>query len=189
MDCCEEIKKDPEVGTRRLVAEYGDRLFGVARRLGLAEHDAAELVFRTLLRAVERIESFNGKSSFYTWLYAIMMNFRRMDIRAAKADCALEFVPDVPDCEDERPDPGEAFARVVDAEILRKVVDELPQGLRDVVVFRYYEDMSMNEIAQVLSIPSGTVRFRLFRAKKILRDRFAQTFCEVDASNKLEGLS
>lgn len=67
VDCCEEIKKDPEVGTRRLVAEYGDRLFGVARRLGLAEHDAEELVFRTLQRAVERIDSFNGKSSFFTF--------------------------------------------------------------------------------------------------------------------------
>ena len=119
-----------------------------------------------------------------------MMNFRRMDIRAAKGDAALVFFSDVPESEDEQPNPGETLARAVDAEILRKVVEALPQGLRDVVVFRYYEDMSMKEIAQVLAIPSGTARFRLFHAKRILRDRLAQTFSEADASNnKLEGSS
>lgn len=174
MDSCEEMGLDPESRAKALVDKYGDRLFAVARRLGLNEHDAEDLVFRTLNQALTKIESFNGKSSFYTWLYAIMMNFRRMDARS-KAANALLPVENVPEQVDSRPDPGEAASVMSDAAALRAAVDALPELFREVVVFRYFEDLPMSDIATLLGIPPGTARFRLFHAKRLLRKKLAQT--------------
>lgn len=185
MDFLDEIGHDPETGAKRLVEEYGDRLFAVARRLGLNMQDSEDLVFRTLNRALDKIGSFNGNSSFFTWLYAIMMNFRRMDARL-RASNALMPVAEVPERIDERPDPGETLAQLSDAVTVRAAVDGLPDIYREVVVFRYFEDLSMNDIAQILGIPAGTARFRLFQAKRMLRERLRQTV-ERDQASKTSG--
>lgn len=175
MDYRDELIENPEKGAERLVADFGNRLYEVARKLCLNESDAEDLEFRTLARAIEKISTFNGKSSLYTWLYSIMMNIRRMDLRS-KGSHAWVLGEELSSLEDEGPDPGEAFAKEVEAGLLRRVVSELPENLRAVVVFRYFEDLSMNEIAKILDVPAGTVRFRLFAAKKIIRKKIIQTF-------------
>ena len=76
----------PESGARRLVAEYGDRLYDIAVRLCADEALARDLVNRTLQRAVERIGLFGGGSTFYTWLYTILVNFWRMELRRRMSD-------------------------------------------------------------------------------------------------------
>lgn len=185
MDFLDEIRRNPELGAKRLVAEYGDRLFAVARRLGLNVQDAEDLVFRTLGRALGKLGTYKGESSFFTWLYAIMMNLRRMDARRLAANALLP-VEEVPDQLDERPDPGEALAQISDAAALRAAIDELPDIFREVVVFRYFEDLPMNDIARVLGIPAGTARFRLCHAKKLLREKLGPAFGTDPASKKNE---
>ena len=86
MEIADEIKQRPEAGARRLVAEYRERLYQVAYRLCLNAADADDLVFRTMQRAMERIGSYRPTGSFYQWLYAIMVNFRRMDLRRKAAE-------------------------------------------------------------------------------------------------------
>lgn len=180
----DEILSDPERGSERLVAEYGDRLFNVGCRLCFNEKDAEDLVFRTLARAIEKIATFKGKSSFFSWVYQIMVNLRRMDVRL-KAANALVFLPETPEQEDERPDPAELLSRATDAELVRQAVAMLPHHLREVMVFRYYEDMALTDIAEVLGIPAGTARFRLHYAKKLLRKQL-QTFHKNESSNVRE---
>ena len=75
------IAKDRERGARALVEEYGRRLYATAYRLCLNEKDAEDLVFRTFARVVERIGSFQGRSEFFTWMCAILVNFHHMDMR------------------------------------------------------------------------------------------------------------
>ena len=81
MEIREEIKADPNSGAKRLVVEYGDRLYDAAVRLCLDDDAAQELVSRTLLRAIERIDIFQGGSTLYTWRYTILVNFWRMELR------------------------------------------------------------------------------------------------------------
>ena len=99
------IREDRESGARFLIEEFGTRLFATAYRLCLNDADAEDLASRTFARAVERIDDFDGKSSLFTWLCAIMMNFRRMDMRRKGAN-ALGFTDAVPEREDPHPDPG-----------------------------------------------------------------------------------
>ena len=186
MEIAEEISTCPESGARRLIAEYGDRLYDTAFRLCQDESAARDLVNRTLWRAIERIGLFSGASSMYTWLYSILVNFWRMDLRQKKKMDILLFQDEMPDCPDERPDPAEALAAKADSEAIRNAIAELPEYYRVVVVFRYFEDMSVPEIAAVLGIPEGTVKFRLHKAKNMMRRKLAQTIDDLPASKRKE---
>ena len=171
----------PEEGAKRLIAEYGDRLYDVAFRLCQSEDGAEDLLSRTFVRAIERIALFSGGSTLYTWLYSILVNFWRMDLRSRKAEIAT-FTDTLPECPDDHPDPAEAFAAKSNAEMIRAAVVRLPVHYRAVTVFRYFEDMSVPEIAHILKIPEGTVKFRLNKAKKMMRRFLAQTVCASRAS-------
>ena len=177
MDLVDEIKLRPTAGARRLVAEYRDRLYQVAYRLCLNAADAEDLSFRTLQRAIERIGSYRPTSSFFQWLFAILVNFRRMDMRR-KAANMLDFTDDLPDAPTDAPDAADTLAAAEDATTLRAAVAALPEIFREVVVFRYFEDMSVPEIAQVLGIPEGSVKSRLNRAKQRIRSTLRD--CEIE---------
>ena len=183
MEIAEEIRTDPEKGARRLIAECGDRLYDVAFRLCQSENGAHDLVSRTLVRAIERIALFSGSSTIYTWLYSILVNFWRMDMRSKNAEI-VSFADTIPDRPDDRPDPAEALAAKADAEAIREAVTHLPVHYRAVIIFRYFEDMTVPEIAAILKMPEGTVKFRLHKAKKMMRRILSQTVGVLDASKR-----
>ena len=185
MEIWEEIKADPNSGAKRLVVEYGDRLYDAAVRLCLDDDAAQELVSRTLLRAIERIDLFRGGSMLYTWLYTILVNFWRMELRKRKSEKVV-FTDEIPDRPDESPDPFEALAAKADAQAIREAVGRLPALYRAVTVFRYFDDMTVPEIARVLGIPEGTVKFRLHKAKAMMRRHLAQTIGAPAASKGKE---
>ena len=185
MDLVDEIKLRPADGARRLVAEYRERLYQVAYRLCLNDADAEDLTFRTLARAVERIDSFDGKSSFFTWLCAIMMNFRRMDMRRKGAN-ALDLVDELPDIEESRPDPGEALSKTEEADAIREAVESLPDVLREPTVLYYFDGFNVPDIADMMALPEGTVYYRLHLARSMLREKLAPRFREEGASNETE---
>lgn len=174
LDLADEIRHNPAAGARRLVAEYRDRLYQVAYRLCLNAADAENLTFRTLQRAIERIRSYRTDRNFFQWLYAILVNFRRMDVRR-KAANMLDFTDNLPDPPDDHPDAAETLAAAQDAAAVRQAVAALPEIFREVVVFRYFEDLTVPEIAQVLEIPEGSVKSRLTRAKQRIRSLLSGT--------------
>ena len=86
MDIWRQIREDREKGAERLVSEYGNRLFAAAILLCGNEQDAEELTFRTLDQAVKKIRLYDAKKSFFTWLYAILLNFHRMNHRRRRVE-------------------------------------------------------------------------------------------------------
>lgn len=160
------IRENEESGAKRLVAEYGDRLFAAAVLLCRDDHDAEELVFRTFDQAIRKIRTFEPRSSFYNWLYTIMLNFRRMDLRRRRVALvpmgADSDLPDVPDTK---------FAELladVGCDTLRQAVRGLDAPLREVVTLRYFAERPVEEIALTLSVPEGTVKSRLHKARSVL---------------------
>ena len=167
MEIWEEIAQSTEGGCRRLVSEYGKRLYAAALMLCKDENAAEDLFFRTLERSVRKISNYSPGGSFYGWLYAIMLNFRRMDLRKKR----------------ELPEPEEFFAESMsdesvfvekmienlDAAILRDAVSSLPEVHRKMLLLRYFEDFSITEMVGILEIPEGTVMSRLYNARKSLK--------------------
>ena len=134
MEVWQEIRKDKERGAERLVAEYGNRLYAAAVLLCTNDHDAEDLVFRTFDQAVKKIRQFDPSRSFFTWLYAIMLNFHRMNHRRRR----VEVVP-MGAAEDLPEQPAAPTAETQDADDeVASAIRALSPPLREVVVLRYF---------------------------------------------------
>jgi RNA polymerase sigma-70 factor (ECF subfamily) len=150
-----------------------DVLYRVALRLAGDAAAAEDLVQDTMLRAFRGWAGFQPGTNARAWLLTILRNtfineYRRrkrepiaMDIEAAEPHAIYR---DVADADPE----GEFFARIVDARIL-EAVDRLPTPFREVVVLSDMEGLSYGEIADSLGVPVGTVKSRLFRARRQLQ--------------------
>ena len=182
MDIWNEIAADPNAGAVRLVAEYGDRLYTAACGMVQCEAEAEDLVLRTFERTISKIGQYDGRCQFFSWLYSILLNFRRMDLRRKGAN-ALVFDGEIPETEDPAPNPADALAVKGDAAAVRAAIARLPETLRAVIVLHYFEDFSLAEIAELTDAPLGTVKFRLHRARKTLAAALSQTFHDKTASN------
>ena len=168
MEVWQEIAKNAECGAERLVAEYGDRLYAAASLLCRNNCDAEDLVFRTLARAVDKIRQFKPSGDFFSWLYKILLNFHRMDARRKRPDIVpVGSAQDLPQIPAEAG--GDAGAE------LQEIIRRLPHQIRETVVLKYFSGMSIDEVAAELGIPAGTVKSRLFTAKRILADEFKAT--------------
>ena len=163
MDIWDLVRRDAECGAERMVAEYGNRLLAAATLMCRNDPDAEELVFRTFEQAIKKIRQFKPTGDFYKWLYTIMLNFRRMDVRKKQPDVvAFGTTADLPEV------PIESFVDVVsaaDAEEVRRAVRGLAEIHREVTILRYFEGRTVEEIADMLGVPVGTVKSRLHHAR------------------------
>lgn len=156
-----------------LVAPYQDRLYNTLYRLTGREEDAAELLQETMIRAFRGLASYQGESSFYTWLYRIAMNVafthqRRRRMRSLGAE-SVSPPYDVAD-ESEHSRPGRHLERAEQRDIIQRALDQLDEPFRAVLILKDIEDLRYEEIAEILDIPVGTVRSRLHRARAEMRE-------------------
>ena len=132
--------------------------------------EAQDLAQEAFLRAWTGLVGFRGQAKFRTWLYRIVLNLcynRRPRLRRELA----EPLPD------ELPHPGSQTPAGLEWEYdqaeqrrwLQEKVEQLPSAYRVLVLLRYRQDLSYEEIAEVMSMPLGTVKTGLFRAKALLR--------------------
>lgn len=169
MDLACQIRKDPESGARRLFAEHGARLRAFALRLCEDPAAADDLALRALSRAVERIAQFRGGDP-HTWLCSILIRMRRSDLRRAGIRAERAAEPGELDAlPDPGPDPLAALVARSDAEAVAAAVSRLPELYRAVVLLRYWEEFSLADTAAALGVPLGTAKFRLTRARALLR--------------------
>jgi len=159
----------------RLVALYQDRLYNsLLRVLGSAE-DAADIAQDAFVQAYTKLESFRGASAFYTWLYRMAFNLAMSHARrqhmVASLDGMKSLVGDEP--MDGQPTAEASVMQQERAELVHAALAELSLDYRQILVLREIECCRYDEIAEILDLPVGTVRSRLFRARLQLRDLLA----------------
>lgn len=146
----------------------------IYRMIGNAE-DAGDLVQETFLRAYGALASFRQDASFLTWLYKIASNLSIDQMRARRSKGALSLDVELDEGREPSADrsasPEETVVRGAVSEIVQKAVMNLPERYRTVVVMRHLHGMSIEEIAEITKLPSGTVKTHLFRAREMLRER------------------
>lgn len=155
-----------------LVRKYQDRLYNaVVHTMGNAE-DARDVVQEAMVQAFLRLETFQHSSAFYTWLYRIAFNnaasHRRRKHITTSVDQAREATGQEP--VDPGPVPSDRIEREERRQQVRQAIAQLTEEHRAVLVLRDMEGFCYEEIAEVLSLPVGTVRSRLHRARMQLRD-------------------
>jgi RNA polymerase sigma-70 factor (ECF subfamily) len=147
-----------------------DALYSFAVKLARARDDAEDLVSDTLLRAFERWEQYRLGTNIRAWLFTILYHVfvsrkRRADAREVRAaDDEREAREPVGEADPE----GRFYDSFLDEEITR-AIDALPDEYRVAVVLSDVQGLRYAEIADVLRIPEGTVKSRLFRGRRILQ--------------------
>lgn len=158
-----------------LVRRYQDRLYPTVFRLCGSTEDALDLLQDAFLRAFEKLGSFHGESSFYTWVYRIAVNLALSDRRKhrhvhvgplARGETSLD-----PPGDPEATDPGRPLELRERDDAVRAALAALADDHRAVVILKEYDGLRYEEIAATLGVPIGTVRSRLHRARLELRDR------------------
>ena len=171
---------DGETVAVELFAKFGERLYNTAFLMCRNASDAEDLVMRTIERAVSRFGQYDDTHALFPWLCGILTNFYRMDLRG-KGRNALDFMSDLPEPADEHPDPAEALAREADARAVHRAVANLPERHRALVVLRYFDDMTVPQIAAELALPEGTVKRLLHEARSHIRIELTK-YGEVEAN-------
>jgi RNA polymerase sigma-70 factor (ECF subfamily) len=177
------------VAFRQLVERHQRRAFAIALALVRDEHDARELVQEAFLRVYKGLSSFQGGSSFFTWLYRIITNLsidlirkpgrQTSDLDDARLDTEDQQEPELPFLSRfDGADPLELVRRREIGARLQQALDALPSYHRAVIVMREIEGLSYEEMAQAMDVSKGTIMSRLFHARQKLQRALVDCYQE-----------
>jgi RNA polymerase sigma-70 factor (ECF subfamily) len=169
-----------------LVQRYQDRLFNTLLRFTGSRHDASDLVQDAFIQALVKLDTFRGDSRFYTWLYRIAMNLslsqRRKRRPVASVDVAKECAGEEP--MDQQQGPQQELLQVERAQLVQEALLRVGDEHRQILVLREMEGCSYDQMGEILSLPVGTVRSRLFRARMQLKQQLQELLQdETDQEN------
>ncbi len=151
---------------RCLFEAHKDRVYSMAiYTLGGDRAAAEDVTQEVFLRVFTRIGQFRGEAEFATWLYRLVANACVDEQRRQKRYVSLDTLPEQASVRREE----ECETR----ETVRTALAELSPELRSAVLLKYFEDLSYDEMAQVLDCPKGTVASRLHRGLKLLARKLA----------------
>jgi RNA polymerase sigma-70 factor (ECF subfamily) len=171
------VKKGQLSEFRRLVERYQRPVYILAFRiLGRREaaEDAAQDIF---IRVYQSLGTYSDRHAFWPWLRRVAVNccLKKVDREFPSDEVELMIELDQPTI-----DPVEVeVLRKVDLNLIDRASTRIPGPYRAIIALRYLEDLSTPEIAEILDVPVGTVRVRLFRAIKLLAEQLAVTENEV----------
>lgn len=193
-DLVKRVQAGDSKAFRALFDKYHRRAFAVAMGVVKNQDDALDAVQEAFVKVHKNINKFQGSSSFYTWLYRIVMNVSIDHVRRTSRRKNLEFdertlheqsevagdgalMPSVTNS-----NPGRAALRRELGGAIEAALEELPEHHRAVIVLREVEEMSYEEMAEVLGVPKGTIMSRLFHARKKMQAALAPYLSGEDPS-------
>ena len=157
----------------KLVERYQDRVFNTLFRVLGSREDARDVTQEAFVQAYSKLSSFRGEAKFYTWLYRIAMNLALSHRRRRKVtlsiDERVERAGEQP--MDAHGGPDQDVMQQERVEMVQQALAELADQHRQILVLREMEGCSYETIAEILELPVGTVRSRLFRARLQLKEQ------------------
>lgn len=158
-----------------LMDRYRDTIFFMLLKMVKNRNDAEDLTIEAFGKAFKNIHQYTPNYAFSTWLFKIASN-NCIDFLRKKKNVTVsidgqtdsegnEVTLPIPSDE---PDPEEDMIKKQKAVLLRHVVDQLKPRYKELVIMRYFDEYSYEEIAEQLNLPLGTVKAQLFRARELL---------------------
>lgn len=167
----------------RLVMRYQDRLFNTMLRIAGSREDAADAVQDAFVQAYVKLDSYRGEAQFFTWLYRIAMNVALTRRRRRRPESSIDHAKDAAGEEpmDAAAGPNERLLQQERAAQVHGALADLGDSARKILVLRELEGCSYEVIAEILELPVGTVRSRLFRARLQLKEKLTSLWGEEAA--------
>lgn len=176
-DSDQQLVKRVQKGDKRafdvLVLRYQHKIAALVSRF-IKDHDEVQDVTQeAFIKAYRALAGFRGDSQFYTWLYRIAINTAKNYLVSrsrrppgSDIDANEAVFYDGSDALKDVDTPEASLMSEQMMQIINKTISELPEDLRTALTLREYDNLSYEEIAQVMSCPVGTVRSRIFRARE-----------------------
>ena len=160
----------------RLIDNYKSMVYNLAYRMSNNPHEAEDISQEAFLRAYQSLAHFNPSYKFSTWLYQITLNIIRDKFKKKEIDyVSLDTPVETDDSElyhqpeDSTNNPDQIIAQKENLQAIQYAIHSLPLKYREVIVLRHLQDLSYIEISNILKLPQGTVKVRLYRARELLR--------------------
>lgn len=165
-----------------LVEMYRDAVFNVIYRMVRNKQEAEDLTQETFIKAYNSINSFNETYAFSTWLFKIATNhcidfFRKRKLVTHSLDEPIKYKDEEIKHEYPTEEPTVEHKMVASekSQIIHQAINKLPEKYRMAIILRHHEEKSYEEIAQILDLPLGTVKARIFRAREMLKKYLKDT--------------
>ncbi len=178
----DKARKGDRNAFEELVKWHTNYVYNLAYHLtGGNRSDSDDLAQMTFIRAFQAMKRFEGRSEFKTWLHRITVNLWKNLVRSQKRrkyfqhrsineDPTDESRSRPLELEETRQGPLENVENLEISQIVREMINQLPADEKEVIILRDIEGYAYDEIAEMVSIPLGTVKSRLARARRLLRN-------------------
>ncbi|EHB48917.1 RNA polymerase sigma factor [Paenibacillus lactis] len=151
-----------------LVDRYKNKIYGIFYGMGASHQDAQDLAQETFIRIYRNLPSHRQGSSFFSWMYTIAVNLMR-DHQRKKKPVLTSDTPEAVSPDEKTPE-----QQLLHQEMKREIhqqLDELPELYRLVLLLKYTNELSYEEIADIANMSTSQVKNALYRGKKMLKAR------------------
>lgn len=174
-DLVERLKCRDETALSDLLEEHGDKIYGVARRYLREEQDIRDVMQEVLVTVWTKIQSFQERSAFTSWLYRVTANASLMAVRRLKRrerEISRDALPGDGLLEELRLEslPGDQMERLELGHMVQSAIDRLPEPYRTTLVLSDVQEHSMDEVAHLTGVTTQAVKSRLHRARLKVRE-------------------
>ncbi|WHY86507.1 RNA polymerase sigma factor SigW [Neobacillus novalis] len=173
-----QVIKGDQDAFGEIVEIYKNSVYQLCFRMLGNRHEAEDMAQEAFIRAYVNIHTFNQDFKFSTWLFRIATNLCIDRIRKKKPDYYLDaevagtegltMYSQIPD---KTPLPENEVESLELHETIQKEILKLPEKYRSAIVLKYIEELSLNEISEILDLPLGTVKTRIHRGREALRQQ------------------
>jgi RNA polymerase sigma-70 factor, ECF subfamily len=181
-------KRGDQDAFAQLVQRYQRRIFNLVYRMLQQYEEASEITQETFLAAWQGLPSFRGEARFATWLYRIASNGALKQLETRKRDRALQAALQAEKALESENTFDRASAQIDERErqaLVQEQLSHLPAKYRIVLILRHLQDMTYEEMAEILTMPVGTIKTHLFRARNLLKERLRGL--DRDSSTRTRG--
>ncbi len=182
-DVVRKAKKGDKEAFAELVTNYNERIYNLALRILRNREDAEDVLQETFLTVLQKLDTFDGRSNFFTWIYRIATNVSLMKLR--KKRLVFAELPENPDMGprheeqimvDWSQDPSFNIQNEEIKKIIDTAINQLSEIYRTVFILRDIEQLSIKETSKILDISEENVKIRLRRARMFLRDKISEYY-------------
>lgn len=166
----ESVKKGNQADYSILVDRYKNKAFTMLKRMLKNDFEAEEVLMDAFLKAYNNLGSFKFEAKFSTWFYRIVYNsaLTRLSSSKRKIESEMSSIEDVSYLESKFS--ADEYLNEEKSELIKKMINELPPKNAGVITMFYLEELSIDEISEVLDISVANVKVILHRSRNLLRD-------------------
>lgn len=151
------------------IEKHGGYLYSFIFRMTGNPQDTEDIFQETWIKVMKSIKGFRGDSKLTTWILQIALNIFRDSSRKRKTNSTISL-DDVADYLVW--DGGIDENQISRVQKVKEIIDSLPEKMRVVMILKYYHDLNDEEIGKIAGCPQGTVKSRIFRASKMLKEKW-----------------